>query len=163
MVLPAQMIRKRGIFTPFNERTVTGGMSYGLSAAGYDVRIAEKVVLQPNAMELASTVEHFDMPLDLLGIVHDKSTWVRRGVAVQNTVIEPGWRGHLTLELTNYADASFVIEPGWPIAQIVLHLLAESTEQPYSGKYQDQAAGAQVARLELDLAEYSPIALHLLA
>lgn len=148
MILPAQMIRERGIFTPFCERSVEHGMSYGLGAAGYDVRVAEEVLLLPGAMELASTVERFDMPADLLGIVHDKSTWARRGVAVQNTVIEPGWRGYLTLELTNHTAAPLFIWAGAPIAQIVLHLLAAPTEQPYAGKYQDQAAGPQAALTE---------------
>ena len=39
MILSGQSIRKRGIFTPFNERTKHNGMSYGLSMAGYDVRV----------------------------------------------------------------------------------------------------------------------------
>ena len=34
-----------------------------------------------------------------MGIVHDKSTWARRGLVVQNTVIEPGWHGYLTIEV----------------------------------------------------------------
>jgi dCTP deaminase len=38
-----------------------------------------------------------------MGIVHDKSTWARRGLVVQNTVIEPGWHGYqTTIELTNH-------------------------------------------------------------
>jgi dCTP deaminase len=78
------------------------------------------------------------MPDDILGIVHDKSTWGRRGIAVQNTVIEPGWRGFLTLELSNHSSRLITIENGDPIAQIVFHLLAGATDSPYRGKYQDQ-------------------------
>jgi dCTP deaminase len=148
MILPAQMIRARGIFVPFNERTIVSGMSYGLSSAGYDVRVRETITLNPGVMVLASTLERFFMPEDVLGVVHDKSTWARRGIAVQNTVIEPGWRGYLTLEITNHSAVRMTIETGWPIAQIVLHLLAAPTEQPYDGKYQDQKAGPQPARLE---------------
>jgi dCTP deaminase len=148
MILPAQMIRARGIFVPFNERTIVSGMSYGLSSAGYDVRVRETITLNPGVMVLASTLERFFMPEDVLGVVHDKSTWARRGIAVQNTVIEPGWRGYLTLEITNHSAVRMTIEAGWPIAQIVLHLLAAPTEQPYDGKYQDQKAGPQPARLE---------------
>lgn len=142
MILSAQSIRARGIFTPFRERTVAFGMTYGLGPAGYDVRIAESLWIEPGGRALASTIEQFKMPDDLLGHVADKSTWARRFLTVQNTIIEPGWRGYLTLELTNHNDVGVRIESGMPIAQIILHLLDTTTEQPYNGKYQDQPSGA---------------------
>lgn len=153
MILPDFMIRERGIFTPFHERSKQRGMSYGLSYAGYDVRIdldnpIKAMRLEPGAFILASTIEHFDMPSNVLGIVHDKSTWARRGLAAQNTVIEPGWKGYLTLELTNHGPEPIVIEHGDPIAQIVLHLLAAPPESVYEGKYQNQEKGPQEARFE---------------
>lgn len=94
---------------------------------------------------LASTIEHFTMPDDVLGEVKDKSSWARRGLAVQNTVIEPGWRGHLTLELTNHGDEGLTIHRGQPIAQIIFHQVL-GLVTPYDGKYQDQARGPQDAR-----------------
>ena len=77
MILSAQSIRRRaysGLICPFSERTVEGGMTYGLSPAGYDVRIAESLTIDPGSSTLASTIERFQMPLDLLGRVADKST-----------------------------------------------------------------------------------------
>jgi len=150
MILPAQMIRARskGMISPFHERGVAHGMSFGLSAAGYDIRIAQSRVVEPGGFVLASTVEHFDMPYDLLAEVKDKSTWARRGLAVQNTVIEPGWRGYLTLEISNHGEMSVRIEGGSPIAQILFHQLAQPTEQAYRGKYQDQEARPVEARFE---------------
>jgi dCTP deaminase len=148
MILSAQSIRKREIFSPFCERTKSNGMTYGLGPAGYDVRIAERVRLYPGECRLASTLEHFRMPNDVLGKVADKSTWARQFLAVQNTIIEPGWRGHLTLELSNHGPATIDIEEGSPIAQIILTLLDEPTQQPYAGKYQDQRAGAVEAIFE---------------
>lgn len=157
-VLSSQSIRKRGIFTPFNERTIHKGMTFGLGPAGYDVRIAETVELGVQRTSritysvprsaLASTMEHFNMPDDCVAYVKDKSTWARRFVLVQNTIIEPGWRGFLTLEITYDGDDGIVIEAGSPIAQIVFHKLDEPTEQPYNGKYQDQASGPQYAIME---------------
>lgn len=138
MILPAQTIRIIKPIEPFHERTVSHGMTFGLSSAGYDVRIKQDMTLRPGQFALASTIERFDMPRDLLAMVHDKSSWARRGLAVQNTVIEAGWFGHLTLELTNHSDGSLDIPAGAPIAQIVFHRLEAPTEQPYSGKYQDQ-------------------------
>lgn len=139
-VLSYQSIKRAGIISPAFERAVTNGMSYGIGPSGYDVCIAEKRLLWPGRFFLASTIEHFDMPDDMLAVVHDKSTWARRGVFVHNTVIEPGWRGHLTLEIQSRATFG-KIEPGTPIAQIVFHRLDEPTQRPYTGKYQDQPRG----------------------
>jgi dCTP deaminase len=147
MILPAQAIRKIKPVSPFCERTCHNGMTFGLGPAGYDVRLAETVVVGAKFV-LASTLEHFDMPTDLLGQVTDKSTWARRGVAVQNTIIEPGWRGYLTVELTNHGGEPIEIQAGDPIAQIVFFRLEAPTERPYQGKYQDQEAGPQPARLD---------------
>jgi dCTP deaminase len=138
MILSAQSIRRRRPIDPFHERTVAHGKTYGLSAAGYDVRIRESVVLRPGDFALASTLERFTMPNDLLARVADKSSWARKGLTVQNTVIEPGWRGYLTLELANHGPNRLEIPAGAPIAQIIFELLDEPTEQPYTGRYQNQ-------------------------
>lgn len=143
--IPAQTIRKLRPIEPFCERTVHNGMTYGLGPAGYDVRIAETLILLPGKFMLASTIERFDMPNDVLAVVHDKSSWARRGLTVQNTIIEPGWRGFLTLELTNHSDSVIYIDEGSPIAQIIFHRLEEPTEIPYQGRYQDQKPGPQPA------------------
>ena len=151
MIIPAQEIRRRcleyALVMPFHERTQEAGMSYGLSPAGYDIRIDQDIYVPDGRMVLASSVERFHMPADLLAYVKDKSTWARRGLFVQNTVIEPGWSGYLTLELTYTGPLHVHIKRGAPIAQIVFHLLNEPTEQPYEGKYQDQEAGPVKARL----------------
>lgn len=148
MIVPAQTLRLLKPVTPFHERTMLRGMTYGLGPAGYDVRIAETIDLEPGTFMLASTIERFTMPDDLMAIVHDKSTWARRGLTVQNTVIEPGWRGYLTLELALHGQSGLWINRGDPIAQIVFHRLEAPTDSPYGGKYQDQEAGPQPARID---------------
>jgi dCTP deaminase len=150
MIIPAQIIRRTKPITPFFERTILNGMTFGLSPAGYDIRIHEAVTLSGfRRFTLASSIEHFAMPNDVLAQVCDKSSWARRGVAVQNTIIEPGWRGYLTLEITYARWRSLRIAAGSPIAQIIFFRLEQPTEQPYAGKYQDQRAGAVPAILEL--------------
>jgi dCTP deaminase len=139
-VLAAQDIPV-GIVSPWvGEKRIhpESGMSYGLSACGYDVRIAQDVTLAPGDFVLASTLERFEMPNWLVGIVHDKSTLARMGIALQNTVVEPGWEGWLTAELTNHGCETVEIVAGQPIAQILFHVLSNPTTRPYSGKYQDQ-------------------------
>lgn len=152
MILSAQSIAKRcrenSLIDPCCERTRHGGVTFGLSSAGYDVRVEfdeeglqGELVLEPGQFMLASTIEKFRMPNDLVGIVHDKSSWARRGLAVQNTVIEPGWTGWLTLELTNHGSEPLFLERGVGIAQILFHRLDFPTEQVYEGKYQAQKRG----------------------
>lgn len=146
-ILSAQTLSAVRPLGPWREKYTVNGVSGGLGSAGYDVAIAEGYVIRPGDFRLASTVERFVMPKNILGIVHDKSTWARRGIALQNTVIEPGWEGYLTLEITNHGNEVIRIEQGSPIAQIVFHWLDQPTMLPYTGKYQDQASGPQPAIL----------------
>lgn len=148
MILPAQHIRKRHMISPFHERTVHHGMTYGLGPAGYDVRIAESILLKPGAFALASTIEHFDITDDVAAFVLDKSSWARKGLSLFNTILEPGWKGYLTLELVNLGPSPLEIKDGSPIAQIMFQLLLEPTDRPYSGKYQNQNQGPQPAIME---------------
>lgn len=131
-----------------------GGTSFGLGEAGYDICIKQTVSFRKflwlfpqvrvgwasswkfGRFALASAEELFQMPDDMLGIVHDKSTWARRTLSVFNTVIEPGWKGYLTLELVFHGNKPVHIPAGSGIAQVVFHLLAE--EAQYKGKYQNQ-------------------------
>lgn len=147
-VLSGQSIRAYGLIDPCFENTTFLGMTYGLSVAGYDVRVEfdedgliSGRTLLPGEHLLASTLERFNMPNNVIGIVHDKSSWARQGMCVQNTVIEPGWRGYLTLELTNHSQNALVLKRGMAIAQVVFHWLDMPAERPYDGKYQDQGRG----------------------
>ena len=128
------------------------GVSYGLAEAGYDIRVKQTVVFRATGQldprvwvdglgvngrfALASSVEEFDMPPYLVGVVHDKSTWARRGLSVRNTVIEPGWRGWLTLELVYDGNEQLTIPAGAGIAQVLFHEVASPAH--YEGKYQGQ-------------------------
>ena len=128
------------------------GTSYGLGEAGYDLRIKQEVVFKPMTMGpeiwidgqpeygrfcLASAIEEFDMPASLVGVVHDKSTWARQGLSVFNTVIEPGFKGGLTLELVFHGNKELVIPAGAGIAQVIFTSLAH--DACYEGKYNGQS------------------------
>lgn len=140
------------------------GLSHGLSEVGYDIRISQTVSFKPSGntvqrvsakgkMEqtswgkfmLASAMEEFAMPTDLYGVVHDKSTWARRGLSVFNTIIEPGWKGFLTLELVHHGSEDLVIHAGCGIAQVIFHKTL--TKAAYRGKYQNQKDGVTSAIL----------------
>lgn len=131
-------------------------ISHGLAEVGYDIRLKQDVWFDPTGPRaiaegpnedyldyrdgnfcLASTIEEFDMPADLAGIVHDKSTWARHGLSVFNTVIEPGWKGFLTLELVYHGQEPLHIPAGSGIAQAIFHQVQIPAN--YQGRYQNQA------------------------
>lgn len=130
------------------DHKVRGGVtSHGLSEAGYDVRVKQDIVFTSLGVEvdgiwksgtfaLASTIEEFQMPDHLCGVVHDKSTWARRGLSVFNTVVENGWSGFLTLELVYHGRDRLHIPAGSGIAQVLFHYTTDSAS--YDGKYQNQ-------------------------
>lgn len=138
-----------------------GVVTSGMSEAGYDIRIKQTVRFMPNANQnsmsvlmystmdmsslfsskhgnftLASAIEEFDMPHNMIGIVHDKSTWARKGLSVFNTVIENGWKGFLTLELVYHGQEELIIPAGSGIAQVVFHQTTDLCQ--YTGRYQNQ-------------------------
>lgn len=147
------------IVNMFAEKQHIHGTSYGLGEVGYDIRIKQDIrivpradgtcvisVLEPNKSKakltpgrfiLASAIEEFDMPTKLGGVVHDKSTWARKGLSVFNTVIEPGWKGFLTLELVYHGSEDLHIPAGSGIAQVLFHQTIHAAS--YDGKYQNQA------------------------
>lgn len=158
MPISGRLIRDELIFCPHVPRTASKfGLSYGESIGGYDVCLAQKLVIPPQGFVLGSIYEHMIMPNHLIGVVHDKSTNARLGITLQNTVIEPGWRGYLTVEITNHlpkkwwgnAKRTAVLPAGYPIAQILLHPMTGEIEQGYDGKYQNQKGEPTEAKLLL--------------
>ena len=119
------------MISPFEEKQCREGViSYGLSSYGYDARLANEFkiftnidnaivdpkdfsensfvnrttdmcVIPPNSFALARTVEYFKIPRDVLVICLGKSTYARCGLIVNVTPLEPGWEGHVTLEISN--------------------------------------------------------------
>lgn len=155
------------------------GMSYGLSSCGYDIRAgqidrlhvssssgahkklpvghpAQSYTMKPGEFLLCSSLEYMELPHDVCGKVLDKSTLARQGLALQNTILEPGWRGHITLELSNHSALPIRIRVGQPIGQVVFEFLDQPTDRPYRGKYQDQAAEPVPAILVPDEVDGAP-------
>jgi dCTP deaminase len=139
-ILTGSEIAALGVVSPIHARTVENGLSFGVGPVGYDIRIAQNVQLPSKGFSLASSIEYFDIPNDMVAFVYDKSTHARRGLSLFNTVAEPGWRGYLTLELFNASDNDIDLKVGDPIAQMIFHRLDQPTEGYGSGKYQDQPA-----------------------
>lgn len=154
-----------------SKKVVAHGMSYGCSEAGYDIRIKQEIRFYPVTREMglskkfrvmtitngtftndddegrftiASAIEEFQMPTNLLGRVCDKSSWARKGLSVFNTVIEPGFIGGLTLELVYHGNTELIIPAGAPIAQVIFEEVKNTAQ--YNGKYQFQSTDPTPAR-----------------
>lgn len=114
------------------------GFTGGLTECGYDICIAQDVTLfLGRRFVLASSIEEFNMPNNLMGRVLNKSSWARLGLdASMTTNIEPGWKGFLTLELRYSKVMPLRLEAGMPIAQVIFESILEPTE--YKGGYQNQ-------------------------
>ena len=108
-----------------------------LNPAGYDLRISETVVIKPKDYALVATMETVELGLNVVAFMHIRSSLAREGIIGSFAVIDPGFRGQLTLHLHNVSDKEIVFNKGERIVQIVFHQLGASAKQGYNGSYQD--------------------------
>ena len=161
---------KKGMIEPFEERLVREGViSYGLSSFGYDLRAApewriftnvfstvvdpkgfdpksfveyegEEVIIPPNSFALTRSIEYIRMPENVIAIALGKSTYARCGIVANVTPLEPGWEGHVTLEISNTTPLPAKVYANEGIVQIVFleGPRPETTYKDRQGKYQGQ-------------------------
>ncbi|MDQ3859571.1 MAG: dCTP deaminase [Actinomycetota bacterium] len=106
----------------------------------------EPFILHPGEFVLGSTLERIVLPDDLVARLEGKSSLGRLGLLIHSTAgfIDPGWDGHVTLELSNVANLPITIYVGMKIGQLSFVQLTEPAERPYGAallgsKYQGQA------------------------
>jgi dCTP deaminase len=102
-------------------------------------------VLHPGEFVLGSTLEAVTVPDDLAGRLEGKSSLGRLGLLTHSTAgfIDPGFSGHITLELSNVANLPITLWPGMKIGQLCLFRLSSPSEHPYGSavygsRYQGQ-------------------------
>jgi len=105
----------------------------------------EPFFLQPGEFVLASTLESITLPDDVVGRLEGKSSLGRIGLLIHSTAgyVDPGWHGHLTLELSNVAKLPVTLYHGMKIGQISFLRLSSAAERLYGdeslgSKYQGQ-------------------------
>tara|TARA_Y100000031_G_scaffold40119_1_gene46142 strand:- start:753460 stop:754083 length:624 start_codon:yes stop_codon:yes gene_type:complete len=145
-------------------------ISYGLSSYGYDAKCADEFmiftnvdnaivdpkafsqqsfverktdvcVIPPNSFVLTRTVEYFRIPKDVLVVCLGKSTYARCGLIVNVTPLEPGWEGHVTLEISNTTPLPAKVYANEGIAQFLFFKGSSPCEVNYAdraGKYMGQ-------------------------
>ena len=166
-----KMALEKGMIKPFvDNQKGDKNISYGLSSFGYDARVSnefkiftdvdsavvdpknfkqnsfvsrsgKECIIPPNSFALASTVEYFKIPEDILVICLGKSTYARCGIIVNVTPLEPGWEGHVTLEFSNTTPLPAKIYANEGAAQFIFLQGNEKPDTTYAqrkGKYMKQ-------------------------
>ena len=175
-----KMAQERGMIEPFVEAQKSEGIiSYGVSSYGYDARCSDEFmiftnvdnaivdpknfsdqsfverktpvcVIPPNSFVLTRTVEYFKIPEDTLVICLGKSTYARCGLIVNVTPLEPGWEGHVTLEISNTTPLPARVYANEGVAQFLFFKGSSPCEVTYAdrkGKYMGQR-GVTLPRIE---------------
>jgi len=165
------LARKYKMIEPFSEKSVKKGViSYGLSSYGYDFRITDEFkiftntfntlvdpkdfrkesfvdykgkvcIIPPNSFVLTRSLEYVRMPSDIFVIMVGKSTYARCGIIVNVTPLEPGWEGHITIEVSNSTPLPVRVYANEGICQGIFLKGDKPPQYTYaqrSGKYQKQ-------------------------
>ena len=166
-----KMSLEHKMIEPFvGEQQREGVISFGVSSYGYDIRVADEFkiftnvhssivdaknfdpkayvdykgdvcLIPPNSFVLAHSVEMMRMPPNVTGVVLCKSTYIRSGVLIPTTVLEAGWEGIITLEISNVTPLPAKIYANEGIAQILFFEGDGPCDVSYAeraGKYQNQ-------------------------
>ncbi len=166
-----QKCLESNMIEPFVDGQRSDGMiSYGLSSYGYDARVSDEFkiftdvdsvivdpkafstksfvdrktdvcIIPPNSFVLATTIEYFRIPEDVVVICLGKSTYARCGIIVNVTPLEPGWEGHVTLEFSNTTPLPAKVYANEGACQLMFLEGNEPCEVSYAaraGKYMGQ-------------------------
>ncbi|SHG39649.1 dCTP deaminase [Halobaculum gomorrense] len=117
-------------------------------------------ILHPGDFVLGTTKERVEVPADLLATVQGRSSLGRLAVVIHATagIVDPGYDGQITLELSNLGAAPVALSPGMRVSQLIFTELKTPAERPYGvergSKYQGQS-GPQASRIGDD-PEFAP-------
>ena len=159
-----RMAKEHRMIEPFASRQVRSGViSFGVSAYGYDMRVAREFkiftnvassvvdpknfdprsfvpfegdvcTVPPNSFALAMSVEYFRIPRNIMTICVGKSTYARCGIITNVTPFEPEWEGFVTLEISNTTPLPAKIYANEGIAQVLFFEGDEEPEVSYKDK-----------------------------
>nr|WP_319376854.1 dCTP deaminase [uncultured Methanoregula sp.] len=104
--------------------------------ASYDLRAASDMTLPRGICTLVPTLEWIELPRDLAGTLRCRSSFGRRGVLLGAGFVDPGFRGQLTLCLTNMGSEEISLHKDDRVVQMVLHEVCNNNAV-YTGRYQD--------------------------
>ncbi len=104
--------------------------------ASYDLRVAEETTLPRGACTLVPSIEWVELPGDLAATLRCRSSLARRGILLGGGFVDPGFRGQLTLCLTNAGPEDVRLATGDRVVQMILQEVLNGGRL-YEGRYQD--------------------------
>ncbi len=108
-----------------------------LNPAGVDLTIDRDLALESHQHSLVASIERVELSTNLLGILHVRSSLAREGLFASLALVDPGFRGQLTVSLYNAGDSRVNLRRGERFIQLSLLRLNRPATHGYSGRYQD--------------------------
>lgn len=106
-------------------------------------------ILHPQNMVLGSTFEFIGMPSDVWGTIEGRSSWARIGLVIATAnSIDPGFKGCITLELSNLSNVPLELYPGMRIAQLICQ--STTSNSHYSNRKYLYPIGPEFSKLAQD-------------
>lgn len=104
----------------------------------------DEIIIHPGKFYILSTVERFELPDDLVGFVQGRSSIARAGISIHMAgFVDAGFKGNITLEVTNFTNCPIIVPKNTRIGQIVFARMGKKAEIPYGmkkdSKYQNQS------------------------
>src|SRR5216683_2303438 len=112
---------------------------FRLNPAGVDLRIDRDVRLRPRQQLLVASIESVELSDRIVGFLHLRSSLAREGLFASLALVDPGFRGQLTVSLYNSGDRPVKLKRGERFIQLSLFRLGKPAEKTYNGRYQESA------------------------
>jgi len=126
------LTEKNLVIDPYDEAS--------LNPAGYDLKLSAEAVLEPSEHRLVATMERVELGNDLVGVLHLRSSLAREGILASLALVDPGFRGQLTISLFNSSRKTTRLKAGERFVQLTLLKLGRQAAMRYRGRYQDSRA-----------------------
>jgi dCTP deaminase len=112
---------------------------FRLNPAGVDLRVDRKIRLKPKQQSLVASIERVELSNRIVGFLHLRSSLAREGLFASLALVDPGYRGQLTVSLYNSGDSSVNLVKGERFIQLSLLRLGKPAINKYTGRYQNSS------------------------
>ena len=112
---------------------------FRLNPAGVDLRIDRDIHLEPKQQLLVASIERVELSNGIVGFLHLRSSLAREGLFASLALVDPGFRGQLTVSLYNSGDSTVNLGKGERFIQLSLLRLGKPAINKYAGRYQNSS------------------------
>ena len=112
---------------------------FRINPAGIDLRIDRDVRLGPKQHSLVASIETIELSDRFVGFLHLRSSLAREGLFASLALVDPGFRGQLTVSLYNSGDSAVNLAKGERFIQLSLLRLGKPAIKKYAGRYQNSS------------------------